>query len=332
MNRDDIALKKDEVIKMDAIKRSLPLEALDAIQFKPCPCKAFLNPMGTCYAPDPSVGEGYYWCYDRPGMFTVATMNFRMKEDTSMRYLQPDFISLNYYDTIEAEDLSCNRKLVANCFRGHVAKGDVFHATCPKNTPIRGSELMLMPGFYEEYLEKRYPGEFQDPKAAFQSIDGCTDFPELVFLLKQIIKYKGSGVSAHLYYESKVTEALSLIIDRSKEEARSLSLNPDFENIDLVKSYIEAHLSEEIKTEALTHVACMGQTKLRADFKKAVGCTITEYIQNQRLEKAATLLVSTDETVSQVAESVGYHHAGRFSSLFKKYTGLHPDEYRKMAR
>ena len=318
------------------IKESIPLGCLEELEFKPCPCKEFLNPEGSCYEVNSDIGEGYYWYYDQPGMFVVALMDIKIKEDYIMEYQQPDFISVNYYDMISAEELLPYKRMKANCIRGHVSNGELFRARYHKNIPIKGTELILMPGFYHDYLEKRYPGEYPNPKNAFMSVDGLTDFPELVLILKQIGKFQGTGIAADLYYESKVSEALSLIIERTRKHSGNLSgkelSKQDRINLDAVKSYIEDHFAFDIKTEQLAMIACMGQTKLRSSFKQAYGHTITEYIQSRRLAHAEFLLLKTDFNISQVAEAVGYHHAGRFSSLFKKNMGMFPDEYRKMIK
>ena len=304
------------------------------MQFSPCPCRDFLCPAGLCFEPDPSLGEGYYWYYERPGMFAVSVMDLRPKIDYLLEYQQTDFISVNYYDTISAEELSPYRRLSANCIRGHVSNGELFRARYHKNMPLRGTELMLMPGFYHDYLEARYPGEFPDPKQAFLSVDGSTDFPALVLLLKQIGKFQGSGVAADLYFESKIAEAVSLIIERTKTTAPALAQKEvsqqDLVNLDAVRSYLEDHFAYNLKADQLAKIACMGQTKLRELFKRQYGCTITEYLQEKRIAHAEYLLMATDFTVSQIAQTVGYQHAGRFAALFRKNTGLFPDEYRSL--
>jgi AraC-like DNA-binding protein len=47
---------------------------------------------------------------------------------------------------------------------------------------------------------------------------------------------------------------------------------------------------------------------------------------------AEYLLLETDFQISQIAKAVGYNHAGRFSSLFQKNTGLLPEEYRRVIK
>ena len=307
---------------------------LDQMPFRQCKCKDFLSPAGLCFEPEPSLGEGYYWYYEKPGYFAVSVMELKAKQDYIMEYKQFDFISVNYYDRISAEELNPYKRLAANCIRGHVSNGELYRARFHKNMPIKGTELILMPGFYNDYIEQKYPGQFTNPESAFMSVDGATDFPELVLVLKQIGKFKGTGMAAELYYESKVIEALSLIIEKTKNNKNNSKekrlTHQDNMNLEAVKSYIEDHFAFEIKAEQLADIGCMGQTKLRESFKQAFGYTITEYIQNRRIAHAEYLLLETDFNICQIAEAVGYHHAGRFSALFKQNTGLLPEEYRKL--
>ena len=57
---------------------------------------------------------------------------------------------------------------------------------------------------------------------------------------------------------------------------------------------------------------------------------IFRFIQNRRMAHAEYLLVKTEFSIAQVAQAVGYRHGGRFAALFKKNTGLSPEEYRKV--
>lgn len=54
--------------------------------------------------------------------------------------------------------------------------------------------------------------------------------------------------------------------------------------------------------------------------------TITEYIQEQRMNLAEHLLTTTQLEIKEVANAVGYKSHSRFSSLFKKYIGVYPHE------
>ena len=316
--------------------QALPESCLKQWGFHPCPRIENLNLEGICYEPAVERGRGYYWYYEREDMFAISVMDLRLKKDCVVEYQQPDFISVNYYDTISAEELNPYKRINANCIRGHVSNCALYRARYHQDVPVHGMELMLMPGYYKDYLAEKYPGEFPDSKAAFLSVDGIADFPELVLLLRQIETFRGTGASAHLFYESKVAEAVSLIIEKTKNQKGFILSGDlcadDLKNLDAVKSYIDDHFAFDIKAEQLAKIACMGQTKLRYAFKKLYGYTITEFMQNKRIAHAEYMLIRTDFPIRQIAEAVGYHHAGRFSKLFQKNTGLLPNEYRQLMR
>ena len=52
---------------------------------------------------------------------------------------------------------------------------------------------------------------------AFRKIDQTTDFPEMSRLLSEVQNYRGDGIAAKLFYESKVAEALSLVVEYQKK-------------------------------------------------------------------------------------------------------------------
>lgn len=76
----------------------------------------------------------------------------------------------------------------------------------------------------------------------------------------------------------------------------------------------------------------MGRTKFKTLFKQVYNCTITEYISQRRLSHAETLLTKTNFTIEQIASTIGYSNAGRFTNIFRKNTGLFLAEYRQKAQ
>ena len=153
-------------------------------------------------------------------------------------------------------------------------------------------------------------------------------------LLSELQSYRGTGIAAKLYYESKVAEALSLVVEYQKK--RSVSdhklASQDLERIQTVAAYLSDHYAGEVPIERLAQIACMGTTKLKSSFKKVYGCTITEYMQQRRMSQAEYLLAHTDLQIGQIAQTIGYSTSSRFAELFRRSTGLLPLEYRKMAK
>ena len=54
-----------------------------------------------------------------------------------------------------------------------------------------------------------------------------------------------------------------------------------------------------------------------------------EYLREQRLARAQTLLADGDRQIQQVADQVGFRNAGDFATAFKRRFGLTPRDYRK---
>jgi len=62
--------------------------------------------------------------------------------------------------------------------------------------------------------------------------------------------------------------------------------------------------------------------------KSETGKNAQEHIHYHLLEKAKTLLLSTDKTVNEIAFELGFEYAQNFSKLFKRKTGIAPTEFR----
>ena len=73
----------------------------------------------------------------------------------------------------------------------------------------------------------------------------------------------------------------------------------------------------------------MSPTKFKETFLKVNGKTLTQYVQGRRMSQAELLLRQGDLTIEQVARSVGYTCASRFSELFRREVGMLPSEFRK---
>jgi transcriptional regulator GlxA family with amidase domain len=72
----------------------------------------------------------------------------------------------------------------------------------------------------------------------------------------------------------------------------------------------------------------MGLRTLNRRFKTAVGQTPLEYLQEVRMNAARELLKTSNLSINEIADKVGYQDTGYFSSLFKKIFSTTPNAYR----
>ena len=308
---------------------------LEQNHFLPVPCPEKFSPAGRCWEISPATGGGYYWVYAKQDLFDIKIHDFFFYEDCCLDVEIPEGINIRRYDSISGEELDPYRRLSAGDIQTIVGGKPRYRALIHKRIPIHSVGIEILPAYYEVILKERYPELYFDLPAAFQSVDQANDFPAMSRLLFEIENYRGDGAAAALFYESKVTEAIALVVDAWKRQcqrpARPLSA-ADAASLQNVVSYIADHYAFQIPLERLAAIACMSESKLKGCFRQQFGCSVTQYIQGRRMSQAEHLLIDTDFTMGQIAQMIGYSTSSRFAELFRKSTGILPIEYRKLAR
>lgn len=95
-------------------------------------------------------------------------------------------------------------------------------------------------------------------------------------------------------------------------------------------NFIEKHYSDDISLSDVAQYINISKNHLSYLFKKETGQTFSDYLIQYRMTKARKLLESNRKyTVSEIAEMTGFHDTGYFSKVFKKTTGLSPNQYKK---
>lgn len=94
--------------------------------------------------------------------------------------------------------------------------------------------------------------------------------------------------------------------------------------------YISSHLTEEIRIPQLAEHAGINKSYLQSLFSGYMNCTITDYINQKRLEHSVFLLVNSTLSITDVAFQSGYNSRQHFGSTFEKYYGMSPRAYRQL--
>ena len=71
--------------------------------------------------------------------------------------------------------------------------------------------------------------------------------------------------------------------------------------------------------------------KIRCMFKKETGQTFINYLNNYKIERSKDLLKNTNMTLLDISLEVGFNNQSYYSTIFKKYTNMTPQEYRETA-
>ena len=92
---------------------------------------------------------------------------------------------------------------------------------------------------------------------------------------------------------------------------------------------IHFDLNADLSLKTLAEQLNVTPGYLSAVFKKECGCTLTDYVNDRRLDYALHLLTNTNLQIQSVAFESGIQDPNYFIRLFKRRTGMTPGQYRK---
>lgn len=99
--------------------------------------------------------------------------------------------------------------------------------------------------------------------------------------------------------------------------------------INRVITYIKKNIENSISLQELSSFASVHPNYLCTAFKKEVGKTLTQYINEHRIIAIKQYMNHANTSISEISYTFNFNHVTYFSSYFKKHTGLTPSDYRK---
>lgn len=103
----------------------------------------------------------------------------------------------------------------------------------------------------------------------------------------------------------------------------------DINNLQKAIAFIDTNYNEEVSLEDIATSACLSKFHFMRLFKSTYNMTVWDYINIKRINKAISLLKTTNDTVINIASKSGFNSPANFNRIFKKITGLTPKEYRR---
>lgn len=96
-----------------------------------------------------------------------------------------------------------------------------------------------------------------------------------------------------------------------------------------VAAYLQRRYDHEHSLDELAQVAGLSAHHLCQVFKEAVGMTMTEFLNRERIHQAKKRLLSRYARISEVALEVGFGSLSQFNRCFMRYAGESPTAYRQ---
>lgn len=101
------------------------------------------------------------------------------------------------------------------------------------------------------------------------------------------------------------------------------------ERIAKIYKYIEENLNGDLSNKELAHQANVSEDYFSAYFKQSTGISPQDYVEAQRMDRAAKVLRSTNKKVFEIASELGFKDVSYFVRRFKKVFGVTPHKLRK---
>lgn len=136
-------------------------------------------------------------------------------------------------------------------------------------------------------------------------------------------------LTSQLYIKSSLLYILATLSDHGLFTPTGKSLDKRVESIKTALTYIKDNYQSKIYITDLAGQVSLNEQYFCRLFKKAIGRTPMEYINEYRIRQTRRLLEETDFSITEICLECGFNNLGNFLREFRKYTGTTPLQYRK---
>ncbi|HEX2949032.1 MAG TPA: AraC family transcriptional regulator [Armatimonadota bacterium] len=134
-------------------------------------------------------------------------------------------------------------------------------------------------------------------------------------------------------WRERATERLALLLTRVLATATVQPPTPEvinetFSLLEIIERFVLDNLARPLTAQDVAAHTGMSERTLRRYLHTATGTTITDYILRLRMERAATLLNTTELKVAEVGRQAGFPNPAHFARRFRTYYRTTPQRYR----
>ena len=154
----------------------------------------------------------------------------------------------------------------------------------------------------------------------------------LLFLIAG--EYRNKAPMYEAILKTAVTQLLLIIARHTSDAADMIAsgLQPTHKTVLEVEAYINHSYHERITLASISEKFFISPTYLSRIFNQVTGIPFKEYLNGVRIKEAQQLLATTDRSIADIAEIVGYKSSTQFGRRFGAIMGMSPGEYRRFKR
>ena len=304
---------------------------IDHTESKLSKINSFMNPYFNTYQFSSELGKGYTSIYELDSYASICIAEHSYIRDIEYAVISDDSISIQQYNSIDSEHSYPKGDVYSGMqYIDYTPDNEVCRYVIKKDIPAKLIGIQLMPEYYDMRLKREFGINSVNLKEELKVFPHGISIPEISSVFNQIRNFKGNQYSTKLFFKSKIDELAAIIIQKA-DIFRNLSASVsvvDRNVIIEIMAYLNENLSKNFSLIELSADSYMSISKFKYVFKAVVGQSFSEYVTQKRMERACDLLSYSNLYIAEIARLVGYKNSGSFSSQFKKYMGILPNDYR----
>ena len=94
-------------------------------------------------------------------------------------------------------------------------------------------------------------------------------------------------------------------------------------------AFIHENYAQPISRKDIAKHVSIAEDYLTFCFRQELGATPIKYLQRYRVNRAKGLLISNENSITEIARMVGFSDSGYFSRIFHREIGISPEEFRR---
>ncbi|WP_339319511.1 AraC family transcriptional regulator [Paenibacillus sp. FSL R10-2734] len=168
---------------------------------------------------------------------------------------------------------------------------------------------------------------YESPPSSLKRLYYQDKFDKFLNLLHSMHReFINKGHRYEILIMGQLIQALAML---QRYECDDSLVSTPVTNMDNAIQYINEHFAMNITVQQVAERSFMSASHFQRLFKKTTGVTFMQYLQNIRIQRCCELLKSTEISIQEAANQVGYQDMKFFHALFRKKTGVTPRQYRK---
>lgn len=149
--------------------------------------------------------------------------------------------------------------------------------------------------------------------------------------LQRLLKQREQWFKGNPATEDAEPTAVAATAAEEEGTAKTTAISEEQQKMtDKLKSIIAEHISDpDLSPDQLSRALGISRSKLYKDLNGVDGQSLSDYVRNFRLEKAAQLLLISGMNVQEVMNEVGFVNSSHFTKVFKLKFDMTPTEYKR---